>query len=221
MRYPGWDVIGEPQFRFADMVTALTAQIIETAPAGVLRLIGYSYGGIVAFAVARHLRAAGREIAFLGLLDSNIPLESQQAQPRDRSIRLPTWMFRRDRADNICRVVAKYLLLPRARWISLRLLDPKSSWLDARTRFGLDYWICRLRRTSLAQSWLGDLTEPIDIPARLFRSEQWTADRPPDLGWRSYLSHLDVVMVTGDHFTMLDPPHLSCLTEELVAAVPR
>ncbi len=154
IRYPGWDVISDPSFRFVDMISKLAAQISEAAPAGALLLAGYSYGGIVAFAVARHLSDSGRDIAFLGLLDTDISAAAD-TRPHAESMtfaggsrRLPSWIFRRGWHDNLCRVMARYLSRPKARLLSLRLLDPKTSWLSSRTRFGLDYWACRLRRAS-------------------------------------------------------------------------
>jgi acyl-coenzyme A synthetase/AMP-(fatty) acid ligase/thioesterase domain-containing protein len=226
IRYPGWDVISDPSFRFVDMISELATQISEAAPAGALLFVGYSYGGIVAFAVAQHLKGSGREIAFLGLLDTDVS-ESEPFRPHEASRTfpggshmLPTWVFRHGWHDNICRVMARYLLLPKARWTSLRLLDPKASWLSSRTRFALDYWACRLRRISLALFWLNCQTGPtIDIPAFLFRSQQFRPGASSHLGWRTFLTDLKVVAVTGNHFTMLETPHLSSLTDRLLHCI--
>jgi L-arginine---[L-arginyl-carrier protein] ligase len=56
-----------------DMETLVTRQlqIVRGVQAsGPYRLLGYSLGGTVAYAVAARLRAAGEEVAFLGLLDT-------------------------------------------------------------------------------------------------------------------------------------------------------
>lgn len=48
------------------------AQIIETKkPEGAIRLLGFSLGGFLASLIARNLQESGREVSFLGMIDSN------------------------------------------------------------------------------------------------------------------------------------------------------
>jgi thioesterase domain-containing protein len=64
--------LGQPAAILGDMrrIAALTARDIQARqPAGPILLAGFSFGGCVAFETARALMAAGRQIAFLGLLD--------------------------------------------------------------------------------------------------------------------------------------------------------
>ncbi|TGE01252.1 amino acid adenylation domain-containing protein [Methylobacterium nonmethylotrophicum] len=53
----------------ADYVRAIAA----VRPDGPVQLLGMSLGGLIAFEVARQLREAGREVAFLAMLDTAIP----------------------------------------------------------------------------------------------------------------------------------------------------
>ena len=56
-----------------DMETLVTRQlqiVRGVQPAGPYRLLGYSLGGTVAYAVAARLRAVGEQVSFLGLLDT-------------------------------------------------------------------------------------------------------------------------------------------------------
>ncbi|SES35040.1 amino acid adenylation domain-containing protein [Lentzea xinjiangensis] len=48
------------------------ARISAVAPDGPVRLAGWSFGGLVAYETARLLEAAGREVAFVGLLDTAV-----------------------------------------------------------------------------------------------------------------------------------------------------
>jgi len=50
---------------------------------GPVSLLGYSFGGIVALELARHLRQSGSHVAFLGMIDTN---QSEHAWP------LPVWL---------------------------------------------------------------------------------------------------------------------------------
>jgi len=54
----------------AELAAIHAVEIQRTAPAGPLRLAGHSFGGLLAFETARVLAGAGREVDFLGLLDS-------------------------------------------------------------------------------------------------------------------------------------------------------
>jgi acyl-CoA synthetase (AMP-forming)/AMP-acid ligase II/thioesterase domain-containing protein len=63
---------GEPYFRsFAEMVDCYVAAIRERQPAGPYAIAGYSYGGAVAFEIAKALEAAGERVDFVGIF--NLP----------------------------------------------------------------------------------------------------------------------------------------------------
>ena len=64
-------------------VTAMAADYIEAVravqPAGPYRLLGYSFGGLVAYEMARQLLAGGARVSFLALLDA--PLLKGRSDP--------------------------------------------------------------------------------------------------------------------------------------------
>ncbi|MDT0541361.1 non-ribosomal peptide synthetase [Streptomyces lonegramiae] len=53
-----------------EMARDYREQIVSVQPAGPYRLLGWSFGGLVAHAVAVQLQEAGEEVRFLGMLDS-------------------------------------------------------------------------------------------------------------------------------------------------------
>ncbi|KAG1796383.1 atromentin synthetase [Suillus plorans] len=70
-RARGFDA-GHPYFTSMDeMVSCYTAAIKKTQATGPYAIAGYSYGGVVAFEVAKRLEAMGDEVKFVGLV--NIP----------------------------------------------------------------------------------------------------------------------------------------------------
>jgi pimeloyl-ACP methyl ester carboxylesterase len=70
-RARGFDT-GHPFFTSMDeMVSCYAAAIKKTQPTGPYAIAGYSYGGVVAFEVAKQLEAMGDEVKFVGLI--NIP----------------------------------------------------------------------------------------------------------------------------------------------------
>ncbi|KAF8546344.1 atromentin synthetase [Imleria badia] len=63
---------GDPFFGSMDeMVSSYAAAVKQTQPHGPYAIAGYSYGGVVAFEVAKRLEAMGDEVKFTGLI--NIP----------------------------------------------------------------------------------------------------------------------------------------------------
>jgi thioesterase domain-containing protein len=66
----GMDGVAAPLDRVEDMAEAHIADLRAVAPHGPYLLAGYSFGGLVAFEMARQLAQAGEEVALLALLDT-------------------------------------------------------------------------------------------------------------------------------------------------------
>jgi amino acid adenylation domain-containing protein len=64
---------GEQTPSVSELAQTYLALIRQTQPHGPYRLVGMSFGGIVAYEVAQQLLAAGEEVEVLGLLDSVLP----------------------------------------------------------------------------------------------------------------------------------------------------
>ncbi len=64
---------GSPQPATLDALAEHYADLVtDTAPTGPLRLLGWSFGGSVAFMLARVLRGRGRDVGFVGMLDARV-----------------------------------------------------------------------------------------------------------------------------------------------------
>ncbi|WP_327011383.1 non-ribosomal peptide synthase/polyketide synthase [Dactylosporangium sp. NBC_01737] len=57
-----------------DLAAELAGRVAELAPDGPVRLLGWSFGGAVAHALAARLVRAGRDVTFVGMLDSRVSL---------------------------------------------------------------------------------------------------------------------------------------------------
>jgi amino acid adenylation domain-containing protein len=66
------DKASNPQ-SWAEMIDDYSAQIVDKQPHGPYRLMGWSLGGAIAMDVAAHLERQGREVSFLGLVDTTLP----------------------------------------------------------------------------------------------------------------------------------------------------
>jgi thioesterase domain-containing protein/acyl carrier protein len=200
-----------------ELAAEYVRQMCEAQPEGPFDLIGYSFGGRLAFEMACQLVASGRPVAFLGLFDAYGP-----RYPRRR--RLPSRVVEHlailARLDNGAR--GTYLRDLRNRWVDrLRgrraqaqaaALCPDPREVPAYIR--ADYSYCR--RLSIHYEhgvYPGRLT--------LFRASiepyHFGIDfGDPRLGWRGFAAQgIRVVRVPGDHHTMLEEPNVSALARAL------
>jgi thioesterase domain-containing protein len=85
------------------MAAEYLKEIKHRQPVGPYHLCGYSFGGLVAFEIARQLSESGNEVAFVGLFDTLMspirwPLRAWITMARDRVVRLCNSLLRRPTA---------------------------------------------------------------------------------------------------------------------------
>lgn len=73
MQPRGLDGIEPPCTSVETAAASILPQVLQAAPHGPIRLVGHSFGGWIAFAVALRLREQGRTLASVDLLDSRPP----------------------------------------------------------------------------------------------------------------------------------------------------
>jgi thioesterase domain-containing protein len=66
---------------------------------------------------------------------------------------------------------------------------------------------------------LREMTEqPLNAAVTLFRSTEYQ-DRSPDFGWARFCSQLNIIIIGGDHTTIIQPPILSILRDRVVEEI--
>ncbi|MFT3785873.1 MAG: alpha/beta fold hydrolase [Tepidisphaeraceae bacterium] len=73
LQYPGLSGRDEPIPDVTKLATEMIRRVRKVRPCGPWALLGYSYGGLVAFEMARQLRTAGEAVPYLGLIDTTAP----------------------------------------------------------------------------------------------------------------------------------------------------
>lgn len=184
---------------------------------------GYSFGGLVAFEMARQLSVQGKPPASVVLIDTPAPLAHTSILHTDPDCAQAQWLERmadvRARFQGVAPVLtqAELLTIPAAdrfefatqRLHSARLLPPAA---DAR-------WLERAHHTSLAQyeAYLTYLPEARPDPSLFLAVIRACAPRSsdlgehenqlltiPDMGWQAFASApVEIRHVGGDHVTML------------------
>ncbi|ONH32908.1 type I polyketide synthase [Pseudofrankia asymbiotica] len=206
--------------------------IREVAPAGPYRLGGWSFGGVLAYEAARRLVAAGETVEVVAMIDSILPLPVASGDARE----LVVERFRRF-AAYVSETYHVDLDLP---YDELADLDEDAQVerlgrLLASSAIAMTPGVLEHQRTSYADARIAERYQPRPYGGRvvLFRAasaHRVTVALDPRydraeaaLGWDSYCSDLDVVVVPGDHTSVIDPPAVGLIADHLgvVLAGPR
>ncbi|RFU22395.1 acetoacetate--CoA ligase [Geodermatophilus marinus] len=182
-----------------DIATPLVAAVQQTAPEGDVRLAGYSFGGLVAYEMARRLTAAGREVTFLGLIDTEPPFG--HLTRTSRTMRTVAWWIA---------LVVPGMVEDTVRGVLRRRLGRGSSPVDEeRETFAAAYRVFNAYRL---RPYAGRVT--------YFRARF----RVPVIAnllfvWRRVAPDLRVVSIPGSHHVLLSGEHTPELAARLDAAL--
>jgi aspartate racemase len=194
-----------------DMAAFYVREIIAFQPEGAVFLCGYSFAGTVAFETACQLEKCGRRVAFLALIDTNCKADSTKLQP----------LTRRERQRNHRRIWRK--LRPRDRFIYLsHYAQVRVSHIRNRfsqTLFSSSQECAKmaerafhskheLRAMNSASSSTYNVKPYVGRVTLFVAMLNYREDRKRDLGWGKFAAGgVQIVEVSGDHATMLLPPH--------------
>ena len=206
---PGIESEGDAEVSVEAMAGRYTEWIREIQPVGPYSLGGWCFGGVIAYEVAGLLKNAGEEIELLAAIDSRAPIEANIPETAD-DFTLLSW-FARDLAVPF----GKTLEVPAER---LRELGDAAfdHILEYATAIGilaedadraqiLRYFEAYLANGIALQTYL---PEPRELDLVLLRAEDEPADYGPTLGWKGLVrGSLQVIDVTGDHNSVMYPPH--------------
>lgn len=202
---------GEAAFEDIEtMAACYVAELTAMQPEGPIHLGGWSFGGSVAYEMARQLQSAGREVASLVLLDSYAPTLLEQEDTTLSS-------FAADLAGQFGVTLLTEELAELSRCDEETAL--RNLHQSVATELGLEqltrlYSVFKSNLTALHAYTPQGVAQ---VPTTLFLSER-SAGHPlaPTLGWGELVQQVEVHKVAGDHFTMLQRPHVATLAESLL-----
>ena len=217
----GLDGEEEPFTNMDDMAAHYIKEIKKVQPVGPYYIGGYSFGGRVAYVMAQQMRAAGEEIAFLGLFDVYSQAGQQRALLRDwfrhhqtrlkglPASRMPAYLWLR--VSNLIKMI--YMTLRRksyaAVWHFFKSRGkplPRFLYLPVPAND-------MVRASYRARAYDGDAT--------LFKAERyaWThADQHE--GWHRLIKgKLTIRPISGRHYEIVKQPHVRTLAAELADAL--
>ncbi len=225
-----------PRITIEDMASEYLDAVRSLQPAGPYLLAGYSFGGIVAFEMARQLTSAGEEVALLAILDEGVPLCDEAAEV-DTAAVIADMVRHHSRDQGITpalhaaelRGLPLELQLARGLEVlgSMEALGPGfdipllrdltlgwSSRATAAERYRASTYpgrITLLRASSVDQAALWELP-----------SQRRQIFEDPTLGWDTVAAGgVEVHTVPGNHQTIIGAPHVETLAEILGTCIAR
>ncbi len=193
-----------------ELAAGILGKIRAAQPSGPYYVAGFSMGGLLAYEIATQMRAAGDEVAWLGLLDAASPASSRRAMRRRLSLsqRLAR---QRERGlagslQHTAEVAAREVT---AALVRLRLRE---------SRLGDDFdWRGAMKLASLYRS-VGN-----DAPMELFLTAEGVAESgSPSLGWASvHKGSLHTHAIPGGHISMVKEPYVSEVAARLAQSLRR
>ncbi|HEV2611953.1 MAG TPA: AMP-binding protein [Noviherbaspirillum sp.] len=212
--YPGWRQTLNDGREFDAIVDYVYSTICAEPECDTYRIAGYSFGGIVAFEVARRLVQSGRPVGFLGLLDArrwdlaHADSVNQLEGATPGRMRLPV---------NMCKLAV-------TKCIKHRIFTPLSlverSLMQRPTK--LSFWFKRQLTKELRYQALRQWTPTsLDVPTVLFLSDDHWPGEPADHGWENVCRRLIKVHIGGTHATVIQPPQRDALCEHFLDTLTR
>ena len=202
LQSPGLDD-GEPvPESLEELARIFLAGVRRELGEGPLHLGGMSFGGLVAFEMARQAVAAGIEVPFLALLDTDLSevLPGRKPAPPSRRARL-LGALRRFVGDRLGR--------------TRRRLRHLRSGRDAAAKPNEYQGFSRVLRANEA-ALARYRPDPYAGRVTYFQASPWDPAVFPEFAALTGCE-LAIVPVPGDHLSQLEPPHVGTLAAELLA----
>jgi thioesterase domain-containing protein len=193
------EALGDGAEPTVEALAAACARAIQAVdPTGPYLLSGHCFGGIVAYEVARQLRAAGWKVGMLALVDA--PMPGYPHPTRD------AWAFVRAAAYYSWRSVTKGGS-PR---IAAAALGSLARHVRRLVQGRMEQAVTLPGQSSARMLWR---YRPRPCEGRVFQVIARDHDQtgtPLDrrLGWHRLVGAFDVSLVAGTHFTMFDEEHV-------------
>jgi thioesterase domain-containing protein len=201
---PDWPVLASRRFDIPTLLGYLATQVEKHAETEPIKLLGNCLGGMLAYAVAGRLDAAGHEVGFVGIINADVTWARSPTPPPTflKGLRSLYWAWHRGHLiDDVATVAAREIASrPRLlRWLAARgrmRRFPSVARLHLNRRLQMSV-PSRIDRDGLAR--MLDEGDPLAAPVVLFRSDEHAPSAPNDLHWAPLCARLTVVSIGGDH----------------------
>ena len=169
--------------RVEDIAVHFIRELKEARPEGPYLFCGYSFGGLIAYEMARQLRAEGHSVPFLALIESYAPVVHAESLRTDMPVHY------------------------RAKRAAMRTLVKPFLHGDRKIPSRLHHFhIIETYERAVAAY------KPKPYQGQLIVLKAEEAWGPDDLGWQGFAhGGLETVVVPGDHHSAITEPHVEVL----------
>ena len=187
--------------------TANIAAVKTVQPHGPYSFIGHSYGGVVAFEMARMLLSQGEQISSLILLDSIAPAVIQKQPVRDESTELLEALTAMANLYGMALSITREQLgLPSSKNSEYILGLLKESGIEiSRDQFSAFYNVFRANQSCYRNYKPSKLACDVDVTLyQATRKHQQDPTLPRDYGWNQLFQEpIRIFDIEADHFSIL------------------
>ncbi len=213
----GLDGIQAPVTQIEAMATSYIKEIQTVQPDGPYLLVGYSFGGLIAFEIAHQLESRGQKVNLLALLDTESP-----SLLNVRPALLPTMGIHLQNFQQLnVQEKIKYIKDRVIFWLIYQNRE------NSQKEFMLDNWGVDLPPAYLNvleanfQSGENYIGKFYSGKVTLFRSsiQPITQALHPDLGWGDIAGVVEVYDIRGHHSNLLKEPCVMALAQQLKSCI--
>ncbi|MGD9418973.1 MAG: amino acid adenylation domain-containing protein [Verrucomicrobiota bacterium JB025] len=196
-----------------EMAARYVEAVRAKQPSGPYRLAGYSFGGVMAYEMARLLIQTGEEVEFLGMFDTENPAMDWRKYGMVERMRVFWESMDSASFSERC----KQLLIRMCEGIATHLRVAEEVKKARNAGVTRPHSQMRMLQVREAHGAAMDayVPVPLDLDVVLFKSE--AADDKfevaGDYGWGGLVRSLEIVDVPGAHLTMFEPEHAGDLAE--------
>ena len=220
----GIDGTQPPLERVEDMASYFIQSIQTIQPHGPYCLLGYSFGGLVAFEIARQLAALGERVEFLGLVDIRSPIVSKDTMSVKRWL-----MFQISKLQKLpSKERVRYLIEKVTHRVSIKTRSYAEEYKNMMAKKLSAFEMFRPELLNILESNLQAATnyspQVYQGRATLFWCEYQSLyiEKYPDLGWGKFIDGgVDTVFVSGEHLSLLAEPHVQGFAQSLKLVLDR
>lgn len=193
------------------MAACYIDSMLKVNPKGPYAIAGFSFGGVVAFEMARQLKEQGKTVSIIALLDTYVDSSYYYASHRQKKVlRYYDRTYKR----------LNYLMEMLTSWKSLKFRVGSKKDYILKKYFGLNNTMTEQEAIALDQfkeaaGMVGKIVDryhlkPQDLEVDLFRAkddENFKLD-PTHLGWKKIaLKGVKIHTITGNHLGIVAPPN--------------
>ena len=217
---------GEPsQYTVPEIAEYYVRCIQGVQPKGPYYLSGFCFGGLVAYEMAKLLKAQGESIALLAIFDSPAPGRLRPLDCLRNRVRYDLWKIRRGQLPKIFPILATKLsraALVVFRFLKSAISGPAGKAADKNAR-DVEQQIQEVAMANVSAA-KGYRPGPYSLPITLFLTHEVLALYGNDLNkrWQRFGMGENELYFTGDdHFGQLDAPNIQSLVEKLEKCLAR